>query len=188
MPTAVPRSVVVRPLEPTDRDALLDGFERLSPTSRYLRFATPKPRLTGADLRRLLDVDHHDREALVAHDSVSGSVVAIARYVRFVDQPATAEVAIAVVDAWQSRGVGRWLLALLARRAAEEGIIRLRAEVLRANRRALLLLRRAGFVAVAWEGAMVTLESPDPASAVAHALPIELRLDASHLDALERTA
>jgi GNAT superfamily N-acetyltransferase len=188
MPVAGPPTVLVRPLEPTDRQALVDGFERLSPTSRYFRFATPKPRLTGTDLRALLDVDHHDREALVAHESASGSVVAIARYVRFPDQPTTAEVAIAVVDAWQGRGVGRWLLALLARRAAEEGITRLRAEVLLANRRALLLLRRAGFVAVAWEGAMVTLESPEPVSAVVHALPVELRLHGSDLDALERTA
>src|SRR5919201_5885175 len=103
----------VRALEPTDRQALLDGFERLSPTSRYMRFAGPKPRLTGADLRSLLDIDHRDREALVAYERASRRPVAVARYVRLAVEPSVADVAITVVDAWQGRGVGARLLRLL---------------------------------------------------------------------------
>ena len=154
--------LVVRPLEPTDREALLDGFERLSPTSRYMRFAGPKPRLTAADLRSLLDIDHRDREALVAYERGSRRPVAVARYVRLALEPSVADVAITVVDAWQGRGVGARLLRLLARRAAEEGVALLRADVLRENRRALRLLRRAGFAVVGWDGAMVTLERAVP--------------------------
>ena len=148
----------VRPLEPTDRDAYLEGFARLSPESRYLRFAGPKPRLSAADLAYLLDVDHHRHEALVAFEGRSGRGVGVARYVRLPRDPSAADVAVTVIDDWQGRGVGRHLLALLTRRAAADGITRLHADALRQNRRALRLLRGNGFRVVAWEGVMASLE------------------------------
>ena len=147
-----------RPLRPTDRDAYLEGFARLSPESRYLRFAGPKPRLSAADLAFLLDVDHHRHEALVAFECRSGRGVGIARYVRLPGDPSAADVAVTVIDDWQGHGVGRQLLALLTRRAVEDGITRLHADALRQNRRALRLLRGAGFRVVAWEGVMASLE------------------------------
>jgi RimJ/RimL family protein N-acetyltransferase len=147
-----------RPLQPTDRDAYLEGFARLSADSRYLRFAGPKPRLSAADLAYLLDVDHHRHEALVAFECRSGRGVAVARYVRLPGDPSAADVAVTVIDDWQGRGVGRHLLALLMRRAAEDGITRLHADTLRENRRALRLLRGAGFRVVGWEGVMASLE------------------------------
>jgi RimJ/RimL family protein N-acetyltransferase len=147
-----------RPLEPTDREAYLEGFGRLSPESRYLRFAGPKPRLTAADLAYLLDVDHDRHEALVAFECRSGCGVGVARYVRLPGDPSAADVAVTVLDAWQGRGVGRHLLTLLTRRAAEAGITRLHADALRENRRALRMLRGAGFRVVVWEGVMASLE------------------------------
>ena len=74
--------VDVRPVEPEDRAALAEGFERLSPESRYRRFFGPMPRLSDRDLDYLTRVDHHDHEALVAVDALTGDGIGVARYVR----------------------------------------------------------------------------------------------------------
>jgi RimJ/RimL family protein N-acetyltransferase len=150
--------LLVRPLEPTDRAALAEAISRLSETSRYLRFAAPKPRLTKADLDALLDVDHHDHEALLAIDPLTHDGVAVARYVRLRDEPGAAEVAVTVADAWQGRGLGTALTALLAERARAEGVVRLRAVTLDANYRAKQMLRSRGFAARGREGALVDYE------------------------------
>ena len=140
------RVVEVRGLEPHDRQGLAAAIERLSPDSRYLRFATPKPRMTDRGLDFLLDIDHHQREALVAVDPSTGDVVAVARYVEIPDQPRVAEVAATVADDWQGLGLGQALLGQLVARAREEGYSTLRANALAVNKRAIGMLVRAGFV------------------------------------------
>jgi GNAT superfamily N-acetyltransferase len=148
----------VRPLEPTDRAALESAVARLSPTSRYLRFAAPKPRLTKTDLDQLLSVDHHDHEALLAYDPATGEGVAVARYVRLRDEPDAAELAVTVLDDWQGRGVGTALTALLVERARAEGLSRLRAITLAENRRAVSMVLRRGFVPYVSGGGLVESE------------------------------
>src|SRR5437764_5945508 len=147
--------LMVRPLEPTDRAALAEAASRLSVTTRYLRFAAPKPRLTKADLDALLDVDHHDHEALLAIDPETRDGVAVARYVRLRDEPGAAEVAVTVADAWQGRGLGTALTALLIDRARAEGVLRLRAVTLDENERARRMLQAGGFHPHRRDGALV---------------------------------
>ena len=151
-------AVVVRPLEPADRADLEAAVARLSDTTRYLRFAGPKPRLTKADLDRLLDLDHHDREALLAIDRATGQGVAVARYVRLPDDDGVAELAITVADAWQGRGLGGALTDLLVERARDEGLRSLRAVTLGENRRAQNMLVRGGFRATGAGGLLVGYE------------------------------
>jgi GNAT superfamily N-acetyltransferase len=161
--------ICVRPLEATDRTAYLEGFARLSDETRYLRFASPKPRLTPRELVYLLEVDHDRHEALVAYECASGRAVGVGRYVRDAGAPETAEIALTVLDEWQGQGVGARMLADLSAHAAEHGVALLRADVLRANGRAMRLLRRAGWTVVSAEGLMVTLERPLPSPAAAPA-------------------
>lgn len=133
--------ITVRDLRRDEGSLLDDLVRRMSPHSRYLRFHAPLPGLTGAMRRALLDVDGHDHIAVVAE--VDGDPVGIARMIRDADAPAEAEVAIAVVDAWHRRGVGRQLVDALARRARHAGVVRLHANVLAGNAAALGLLRSA---------------------------------------------
>jgi nucleotide-binding universal stress UspA family protein/RimJ/RimL family protein N-acetyltransferase len=134
--------VEIRSIEPDDRDALREGFERLSPQSRYRRFFSPVAQLSERDLDYLTDVDHSDHEALVAVDPDSGEGVGVARYVR--TGPEVAEPAIVVADDWQRRGVATRLLDALVGRALEEGVRRFEAPVLADNPAALRLLEQLG--------------------------------------------
>src|SRR5438093_3039294 len=137
--------VDVRPLERADRAGLVDAIGRLSERSRYLRFAAVKPYLSDRELDRLLDVDHHHHEALLAVDPLTGRGVAVVRYVEVAGEPGAAEIAATVADDWQGRGLGSALLAQLIERAREEGHSALRASTLAANRASIAMLRRAGF-------------------------------------------
>ena len=137
--------MAVRPIELEDRAGLAAAFTRLSPESRHRRFGAPKPRLSGSELTFLTDVDHHRHEALVAIEPVTGRGVAVARYVAFPHDPAMADVAVTVDDAWHGRGLGQALAQLLLERAAAEGLERLHATVAGDNVRALALARRLGY-------------------------------------------
>jgi GNAT superfamily N-acetyltransferase len=130
--------LVVRPIVPEDKAAIVAGFERMSPESRYRRFFAPLDRLSERDLAYLTEVDHHDHEALIGFDAATREPVGVARYIRS-DAPTEAEVAVTVVDDWQGRGVATALLERLTARAHEEGITHFLALVLTENRDAIEL-------------------------------------------------
>jgi RimJ/RimL family protein N-acetyltransferase len=133
--------VLIRQVQRTDAPLLADGFARLSPRSRQMRFLTRKKQLSSAELRYLTDVDHHDHEALVALDYADGRGVGIARYIRHTDDPHAAEIAVTIVDDWQGRGLGTELLTRLAGHARSEGIDRFTALVAEDNTAVARMLR-----------------------------------------------
>ena len=122
-------TITIRPIEPDDKRLLLEAFERLSQRSRERRFLTPATELSAEDLRYLTEVDHRRHEALVAIDPESDRIVGVARYVKVPGEREAAEVAVAVADDWQRRGVATALLMALSRRARENGVVRYRAYV-----------------------------------------------------------
>ena len=133
--------VVIRQVHSADAPLLADGFARLSPQSRQMRFLTRKKELSRAELRYFTDVDHHDHEALGALDHADGRGVGIARYIRDAEDPQAAEIAVTIVDDWQGRGLGTELLTRLSRRARSEGIHRFTALVAADNTAMAGLLR-----------------------------------------------
>ena len=140
--------VLLRPVEPTDKALLVEGFARLSPESRYRRFLVAVPELSDAQLRYFTEVDHHDHEALAALDPVAGRGVGVARFVRLRDRPQVAEAAVTVADDWRDRGLGTLLLEALAERARNEGISTFTGLLLATNREMLELLEHIARVRV----------------------------------------
>lgn len=136
--------VLIRPVRSTDAALVADGFARLSPRSRQLRFLTRKKQLSSAELRYFTDVDHHDHEALVALNHADGRGVGIARYIRHAGDPHAAEIAVTVVDDWHGRGLGTELVARLSGRARSEGIRRFTALVAEDNVVVARMLRNTG--------------------------------------------
>jgi RimJ/RimL family protein N-acetyltransferase len=140
------QDVEIRPIQPSDKEALAAGFDRLSERSRYRRFLSPRGPLTAAELSYFTEVDHHDHEALVAVDRQSGEGVGVARFVRSREDRDAAEFAIAVVDDWHGRGIGSRLTAALADRAREERISRFTVLAFADNGAMLSLLAELGEV------------------------------------------
>jgi RimJ/RimL family protein N-acetyltransferase len=135
----------VRSIEAGDRAALAAAFARLSPESRMQRFLTPKPYLSVRELTYLTDIDHVTDEALAALDA-EGQIIAVARYARGPGAGCeAAEVAVAVVDAWQRRGIGSALTRRIVSRARDNGFASLTASTFWENAPARALLARLGF-------------------------------------------
>ena len=123
--------VYIRVATSHDGEKLRGMFSRASSETIRRRFHIPYPEVPGWMMALMLDVDHHDKEALVA--VAEEKVVGHAMYVRLEDG-AEAEMAIIVEDGWQSKGVGKALLSELEERASLRGIETFVGEVLGENR------------------------------------------------------
>jgi GNAT superfamily N-acetyltransferase len=152
-------TVLIRPITPADTGLVAEIFAGLSPESRRLRFLTAKEELRPAELHYLTDVDHYDHEAIAALDP-AGRSAGIARYIRDRSDPATAELAVAVVDGWQGRGLGTELVDQLAERARRAGVGRFVALTAGGNVAMGLLLRRMGGTVISREFGTVEYELP----------------------------
>jgi acetyl coenzyme A synthetase (ADP forming)-like protein len=133
----------LRPPTREDTAALLDFFAHLSPESVYQRFHGAL-RVTPQLVESFVDPDWEDLGSLVGTLGDDGRIVALAEYVRLRD-PGSAEVAFAVADELQGRGIGTRLLEQLAAEAAGHGIESFVAEVLAGNRAMLRVFEDAGF-------------------------------------------
>jgi GNAT superfamily N-acetyltransferase len=139
---------VIRSLDQAGAPAAVDAvFAGLSPRSRYLRFHSPVPRLPAAVRARLVDVDGRHHAAVVAEVAGVGPI-GLAEV--FGNGHGTADLAVAVVDAWQRRGIGRRLLTTVAAVAEEIGYTELRGMVLPENAAMLGLARRVLHRARPW--------------------------------------
>jgi GNAT superfamily N-acetyltransferase len=146
------RQVQIRSLTRGDRDRLADEFSHLSEQTRRRRFGGLATRLSERDLDRLIDIDHHDHEAVAATEPGSGRIVGVARYIAVPDAPGAAEVAVEVDDAWQGCGIGGRLISELAGRARAAGFMRLLAYVSKDNLFVLNWINRAGAIVEADDG------------------------------------
>jgi RimJ/RimL family protein N-acetyltransferase len=138
------QEVEIRALRPEDRNALLAAVARSSAQSLYRRFFNVKRNFTEQEVSFFLNVDFVTHVALVAVLGEHGqsTLVGGARYV--VSEPQRAEVAFAIVDEHQGRGIGKILLSHLARIGRCSGIKEFIAEVLPQNAAMLRVFARSG--------------------------------------------
>jgi len=142
-------SLIVRPLRNGDVGTVSAVFARLGDESRRMRFNGPKPCLSDAELEELarIDGDHH---ALVGYVDADPRPVAIARLAR---EGCRAEIAFAVADEYQHRGIGSALAGELIADARAAGITEITALVRGDNPNALALIRHTAHVTdVHYEG------------------------------------
>jgi len=135
--------VEIRALKPCDREALLAAVRSMSDKSLYQRFFTFKRMFSEQETSNFVEIDFRNHVALVAVTAGSTEIVAGARYV--VVTPGQAEVACAVTDKFQGRGLGRVLFLRLCAIARETGVRTLVAEVRPDNEAMLKLFRSSGF-------------------------------------------
>ncbi len=126
---------------PADLDEIKRFFDSLSEQSRYLRFHGAG---AASDFAARVAVQAHGDDRLTLIARFGGRVVAVAGF-EGLREPRAAEVAFAVTDDFQNRGLGTRMLEQLAEIAAERGIQRFDAEVLFNNVAMLRVLEDAGF-------------------------------------------
>lgn len=136
--------ILIRPIRADDKRFLEDGLRHLSDESVHRRFLSPKRSFSRSELRYLTEVDGRDHVALVAEypGEPVRRLIAVGRFVRLVQDPDAAEVAIVVSDDWQRRGVGSLFAERLAAEARHLGIRRFTATIASDNLPAHKLMQR----------------------------------------------
>jgi acetyl coenzyme A synthetase (ADP forming)-like protein len=135
-------TLAVRPIRPEDEADLARFFTDLSMESRVFRFFMA---IANADAlaKKLVDVDYRTRYGLVAVAGAERQIIGHAMYVE--TGPRKAELALAVADVYQGRGLGTILLGQLAEAAKGAGIDVLEAMVRPENHLMIKVLRESGF-------------------------------------------
>ncbi|MDX1690203.1 MAG: GNAT family N-acetyltransferase [Acidimicrobiia bacterium] len=175
-------AVGLRPIHPDDRDALLEGFLDMSDRSRYQRFLAPVDRLSDRQLAYLTQLDQINHFAWVAGQfDAEGELrgLGVARYVRVDDDPGVAELAVAVADAAQGKGIGTLLVEALLAVAEARGIRSVFGLLLAENEPMARIFRRVGAELEREDGGLLRATVDVPA---------DLDLDAEAIDALVRVA
>jgi acyl-CoA synthetase (NDP forming)/L-amino acid N-acyltransferase YncA len=152
----------VRPISPEDAERLVEFYADVSPKSKYYRFFAAMPTLSEREVRRFVDVDHHDRVALVL--MVAERIIAVGQFERLPARPGRrdqAEVAFLVQDRHQHRGIGQLLLEHLAQVGREIDVGEFVAEILPDNTGMLQVFRDAGYqVRGGFEDGVVAMRFP----------------------------
>jgi ribosomal protein S18 acetylase RimI-like enzyme len=149
-------AILIRPLERGDTRTVAAVFERLGDASRRARFGGPKPCLSDEELSRLarVDGDHHALVVWVEGDPLPAGIGRLAR------AGGEVEVAFAVADQHQCRGIGSALAHELLADARAAGITEIVAVADSDNRAALALMRRAAdVVQVRLEGPQISIRA-----------------------------
>ena len=133
-------TIHVRPVRSEDAPELQRLLEGLSEESRMFRFFSAGTNLAQA-ARTMTDVDYSRRYGLVAirGDEIVGQGIYLS------GDGGQAEVAFAVGDRLQGKGLGTLLLAHLAEVAVDNGISVFWAEVMPENHRMIEVFRESGF-------------------------------------------
>ena len=156
-------TLAVRPIRRDDERDLARFFTDLSMESRVFRFFAA---ITNADAlaTKLVDVDYTTRYGILAVAGAERRLVGHAMYVE--TGPRKAELALAVADEYQGRGLGTILLGQLGEAAAAAGIEVLEAIVRPENHHMLKMLRESGFpISVRSEPGEIHAELPTALSA-----------------------
>lgn len=128
-------AVLVRPIRPADGEALERFYRELSAESRWARFFGATLGLNSDQSRFFCTPDHRHREGFVAVAPATAQQPArvVGHLCLEPDGAHAAEVAIAVADAFQGRGIGRRLMSAGLEWASREGIETLTATMLEGN-------------------------------------------------------
>jgi acetyltransferase len=142
--------IFIRPIKPEDAPLLVEFFNTLSRQSVYYRFFSALKSLPPKMLARFTQIDYDRDMALVAMDNTQPKekMLGVARFMGDPDGKKL-EIAVAVGDSWQGKGIGAALMESLVSIAKERGVESIRGDVLAENNHMLALARKLGF-AVSW--------------------------------------
>jgi acyl-CoA hydrolase/GNAT superfamily N-acetyltransferase len=138
--------ILLRPVKISDEPLIKEFFYSLSDSSMHRRFLSERKDMPHERLQDFVVIDYLKEMIILAviKDEKREEIVGLGQYA--IDLPTrTAEVAFAVKDDFQNRGVGTELLSYLTLLARKEGLLGFNAEVLIGNTAMLHLFEKMGF-------------------------------------------
>jgi GNAT superfamily N-acetyltransferase len=140
------QNIFLRPVLPTDGSLLVDLFNQLSPQTIYLRFLSNLSALPEEWVYRFTHVDYKKDFALLGlvKEGEEDEVIAVGRYAYDVRTGMT-DLAVAVRDDWQHRGLGKALLSKVVEIGRANGISRFESMIAPHNETIKSMLVNLGF-------------------------------------------
>ena len=146
--TRTGQQVTVRFIQKDDTALLVDLYHHLSPESKRLRFHLYTTKISEERVwevaRTLSDLDPQRQAAIVGtiiEADGQEHAVGVARFARSSPTSNEAEIGVVVRDDFQRKGLGKYLLMVLADKAREIGIEYFTAWVMSENVRLMKLIR-----------------------------------------------
>jgi GNAT superfamily N-acetyltransferase len=138
--------IFIRPVKISDEPLLKDFFYSLSDVSMHRRFLSYRKDMSHERLQDFVVIDYTKEVLLIVNmvDEDNQQIVAVGQY-GIDDHSHTAEVAFAVRDDKQDRGIGFTLLQYLTYLARRQGLLGFTAEVLADNKPMLHVFEKGGF-------------------------------------------
>jgi acyl-CoA hydrolase/ribosomal protein S18 acetylase RimI-like enzyme len=138
--------LLLRPVKISDEPLLKDLFYSLSEDSMYRRFISARKDMPHERLQKFVIIDYTKEMIILAVLPEEGkeTIVGVGQYAIH-ETSHTAEVAFAVRDDYQNKGIGTTLLTYLTYLAKRQGLLGFRAEVLVENRPMMNLFEKMGF-------------------------------------------
>jgi RimJ/RimL family protein N-acetyltransferase len=135
--------MAIRAARPNDKERIVRAFEALDYRSVHQRFFSHKKKLSNEELRRITECDGISEVVLVATVG-SGDQEAIVGLGNYARTGASADIAFAVEEDFQGRGIASRILRQLTDIARANGIEQFEADVLAENAPMLAVLRNSG--------------------------------------------
>ena len=138
--------VFFRPVKISDEPLVKDFFYSLSDNSLYKRFISMRQDMPHDRLQKFVIIDFSKQMMILAvvQQGEKETVVGMGQY-EIYEKAHMAEVAFAVRDDYQNKGIGTELLSYLTYLANRQGLLGFTAEVLMENRPMLHLFEKMGF-------------------------------------------
>ena len=123
-----------RPVKPCDERMLQEFLYHLSERSVYQRFFNNMKSFPHGLAQEMVSVDYNEKMGIVGLIGMPGNehIIATGQW-RQDPKKKVAEVALAVADNYQRRGIGTYLMKLLVHAAQEQGFCEFKATVLQGN-------------------------------------------------------
>jgi acetyltransferase len=150
------RRVRIRPIRPSDAEALCEFDGGLCEASHRFRYLGWMRALSREEARAMATVDFRHRFALVATRRREGGEAIVADCRLIAEPDGGAELAIAVADDQQGVGLGSALIRHMLTIAGDHGIAKVEGRVWYENEHMIHVLRGLGFHRTAWEFGVMT--------------------------------
>jgi GNAT superfamily N-acetyltransferase len=143
-------TIAIRAIRADDNERFVDAFKQFatSPDSVRFRFHGLRRSLTEREAIDMTEIDFVDHVALVATfgTETQQPLIGAGRYIACSGQPKhRAEIAFAVLDKYQGKGIGSLLLQHLALIGRAQGVREFVADVITDNKPMISVLEHSGF-------------------------------------------